>query len=107
MNFTDSARFIGYKLTKPQINLLAKLEAMGVEASDDDLVTVINPVSGNTGAVNGFLAPLIKWVYDTYATYNFAGTMNYHGEPVSIQTFDRVRMLILSLDSEVYSNFID
>ena len=110
MNLTDySTRYpLAKKLTKPQMNLLFKLDDMRVEVGNPGEPRVVqNPVSGYSEALNPFIATLVEWVYDTYATYDFAGGMNYNGTKVAIGTYDRVRMLVLSLDSDVYSNFLD
>ena len=113
MNLTDySTRYpLAKKLTKPQMNLLTKLDAMGVEVGNVTTAYasrfVQNPVTGYTEALNPFIATLVEWVYRTYATYDFSGGMNYKGTKVAIGTYDRVRMIVLSLDSSVYSNFLD
>lgn len=113
MNLTEyitSKPFV--KLSKPQMNLLAKLDAMGVEVvsftGEDRIIT--NPVNGYSEAVNPFIAALVNWVYKTYKNYDGlpgGNGLQFGGTPVAIGTFDRVRMLILSIDSEAYSNFID
>lgn len=110
MNLSDySTRYpLTKKLTKPQANLLFKLDDMGVDVGNpSEPRRVQNPVSGYTEALNPFIATLVEWVYRTYSTYDFSGGMNYKGTKVAIGTYDRVRMLVLSLDSEVYSNFLD
>lgn len=98
----------GKALRKPDLNLVAKLEAMGLTVIDNAIsVYTTNPVSGYSDMVDPFLSALINWVYDTYSTYGEWGTMSYNGTKVAIGTFDRVRYLILSLDHNVHSNFID
>jgi hypothetical protein len=97
----------GKALRKPDLNLVAKLDAMGIFLPEGELVLTENPVTGYTELLNPFLSALIKWTYKTYATYDFSGSMNYKGTKVSIQTYDRTRMLVLSLDSDAYSNFLD
>jgi hypothetical protein len=106
MNLTDYATE-HLSLTKPQMNLLAKLDAMGVNIPDPtNLVLVSNPTSEYTAALNPLVAALINWVYEVYSTYQF-GTMKYGRVKVAIGTFDRVRYLILALDKQAFSDFID
>jgi len=112
MKLTDYATlnentFSGKKLTKPQLNLLAKLDGMGVTVESNLPRVVVNQVSGYSAPLTSFIATLVEWVYETYASYNFSGAMNYRGTPVAIGTFDRVRHLILAVDSRAFSNFID
>jgi len=109
MNLTDYAtRYpLGVKLSKAQTNLLFKLDDMGVQVGNPSEPRLVqNPVSGYSEALNPFVATLVEWVYRTYSTYDFAGGMNYKGA-IHFVTYDRVRMLVLSLDSSVYSNFLD
>ncbi len=111
MNLTEyissqGNKFNGKKLTQSQLNLLAKLDEMGVTVSPDGIAT--NPVSGYQKSINPFIASLVNWVHETYSTYSWTvGTMHYNGNKVAINTFDRVKMLVLSLDDEAYSDFID
>ena len=99
----------GKTFAKPQINLLFQMEDLGVQLFVTDNVICRNPVSGYSEIINPLLARLIEWTYEVYSTYDaFSGQpMNYRGKKVTIQTYDRVRMLVLSLDSNVYSNFLD
>ena len=99
----------GKKLTAPQINLFAKLDEMGVKVTAIPGATqrCTNPVNGFSDEICPPIAALIEWVYEVYSTYGNGGTMSFRGTKVAIGTFDRVRMLILNLDSEAYSNFID
>jgi len=106
MNLTDYIKTSDkFKLTKPQLNLVTKLESMGVTVDPlEDCVT--NPHTCQAGSVDPLIAVLIKWVYSVYATYR-NGKMSYRGIKVTVDNFDRVRMLILSLDKTAYRNFID
>ena len=97
----------GKKLRPADLNLVAKLDAMGIYLPEGELVPTQNQVNGYTELLNPFLSALIKWTYKTYSTYDFSGSMNYKGTKVAIGTYDRVRMLVLSLDGNVYSNFLD
>jgi hypothetical protein len=96
----------GKKLTKPQLNLLGKLDAMGVELTSAQDVLVTNPHNGYSAMLPPFVATLVNWVYEVYSSYNY-GPMTCRGTKVAIQTFDRTRYLILALDSKVFSDFID
>jgi hypothetical protein len=97
----------GKKLTQPQKNLLGKLDAMGVEMSSIGSPRVVtNNNSGYVGLLHPFIAALVEWVYEVYSTYHF-GPMHYRRTSVSIQTFDRVRYLILALDNQAFRDFID
>lgn len=110
MKLIDSANRSGYKLKQPQINLLTKLETdYALEASDLPEVSVRNPLSGYEQNTSPLMAVLIQWVYQTYSTYRFDGTMydRKSGKKVSIKTFDAVRMLVLNLSSKDFSNFLD
>ena len=98
----------GKKLTHPQLNLLTKLDATGAQIDpDNDVGGVTNPTNGYCADVGPFIAALINWVYKTYATYGYDGSMSYRGKRVTIQLFDRTRYLILALDNEAFRNFID
>jgi hypothetical protein len=119
MNLTDLLNNVGNRingttLRKPDLNLVAKLDAMGItlkmgDLQSDGLVFTRNPVSRNTAMLNPFISALINWTFEVYSSYDpMAGDpMNYRGTKVAIGTYDRVRMLVLSLDSEAYSNFLD
>jgi hypothetical protein len=107
MNLTTylSAKPNKFVLTKPQLNLIAKLDDMGVTI-DPSVITVVNPMTGYFANVDPLIVVLINWVYDTYKSYH-NGSMNYRGTKIAIGTFDRVRHLILDLDKESFRNFID
>ena len=94
------------KLTKPQTNLIVKLDEMGLNIRPSD-VLVTNPTNGYTASVDPLIACLINWVYETYRSYGSASGMKFCETKVSVQTFDRVRMLILNLDSKAFRDFID
>ena len=98
----------GKKLTTSQINLFDKLDKMGTGAAVNvEPVIVENPINGVTSALDPFIASLVVWVQETYSTYRIGSPMNYNGHSVSIAIFDRVKYLVLALDSNAYSNFID
>ncbi len=119
MKLTDFAalnnnKVNGNTLRKPDLNLLAKLDAMNVEISDPLPRVVTNHGSGFSGPLHPLIAVLVEWVYEThstydetYSTYGWSGGMSYNGVKVSIGTFDRIRYLILALDKDAFSDFID
>jgi hypothetical protein len=98
----------GKTLRKPDLNLVAKLDKMGVTASATELVLTRNPVSRHAELLNPFLSALVNWTFAVYASYDMdAGSMKYGNTKVAIGTYDRVRMLVLSLDGNVYGSFLD
>jgi len=110
MNLTEYAIAKGYKLSKPDSNLLTKLEndyKVRVGLDDPDPVYAVNPVNGASCAVNPLIWLLHRFVIRTYSTYGSSAGMNYNCKPVSIAIFDRVRYLILKLDKKAYAELID
>jgi hypothetical protein len=110
MNLSDySTRYpLGVKLSKPNLNLLFKLDNMGVEVGNpSEPRRIENPTSGYVGVLNPLVATLVEWVYRVYSTYDRGGAMNYRGTKVAIGTFDRVLYLILTLDKQAFADFID
>jgi hypothetical protein len=98
MNLLTTAVSEGYKLTPPQKNLLLKLEILDVSVDMNETGVATNPISGYSNDVGALLATLIGWVY---------AVSYYQTTTVSVGTFDRVRYLILSLNPQAYSEFID
>jgi hypothetical protein len=102
----------GKALRKPDLNLIAKLDKMraGIEElPEGDLAFTRNPVSGYSGLLDPFISYLIRWTFTVGSTYDpegFGG-MTFGKDKVAIGTYDRVRMLVLSLDNAAYSNFLD
>ena len=117
MNLTTYLNSVGNKingkaLRKPDLNLVAKLDVMNTYLAPDDwategLIPATNPITGYTAMLNPFIAALINWTFKTYSTYDFTGRMSYKGTKVAIGTYDRVRYLVLALDANAYSNFLD
>jgi len=111
MNYNTRTIINGKKLTQPEVNLLTKLEELGMPfITVEPLFPLVlrNPV---TGAQSHSLHPLVyslaKFVLDAYSTYGFSGKMSYRGKPVTIQLFDRAKMLVLKLDPSTYRDLID
>ena len=109
MKILDAAIASGYKLSGPQTNLVNKLSDMGLTAWDSPQDMAVNPVTGYWKMVDPFMAALINWTFKVYASHDpMAGDpMTYNGHKVSVQTWDRVRHLILSLSPDLYRDFID
>ena len=111
MNLTQLAAVKNVTLTKPQANLLVKLDSYGVIVSDyaPDTIQTQNPVTGHTEELPALVSYLVELVYRLTVSYETSPTyqMTFNGHKVAIGTFDRVKMLVLSLNSKAYSNFID
>ena len=107
MKLTDYPVVNGTPLTTPEKNLLAKLDLLGVTVNPAE-TSAVNPCMGNTVEnLHPLVARLSTLVHEIYATYGESGKMNYHGKPVAIGTFDRVKYLVLRLDSRAYSELLD
>ena len=111
MNLTQLATAKNVKLTKPQANLLAKLDSYGVLVSDNvpDMLPTTNPITGYVSELPALVSCLVRLTQKLILSYEQSPTyqMTFNGHKVAIQTYDRVKELILSLDSRAYSNFID
>jgi hypothetical protein len=111
MNLTELATLHGVKLSKPDANLLAKLDSYGIVLSDNPTatLTVTNPISGYSAEVPRLVGCLVNLTYKLMQSYERSPSyqMTFNGHKVAIQTYDRVKMLVLKLDPKVYSNFID
>jgi hypothetical protein len=94
-------------LTNPENNLLAKLtNDYGVLVNDSKTVAV-NPLNGVQVQTTPLVAALIRFVQVAYLSYEMSGKMTYKHKPVSIQTYDRTRYLVLKLDRNAYSEVLD
>lgn len=107
MNLNDYSTVNGKTLTQPEKNLLAKLYNMGVFL-DETITSAENPVTGVVlDNLHPVVARLVKWIYQVYSTYDGEGPMNFRGKTVAINTFDRVKYLVLKLDNKAYSDLVD
>jgi hypothetical protein len=100
----------GKKLRPADLNLIAKLDAMGVGGLISGYpLNVLNPISGFTAALDPFIGALINWTFKVYSSYDpmEGNSMRFNGTKVAIGTYDRVRMLVLSIDSKAFINFLD
>lgn len=107
MNLVTIAEQLGFKLTQPEKNLLTKLEAdysVKVLVTDPATQAMGNRFGGATVMVSNLIAALVNFVYgcDT----GFFG-VSYYGKKVQVPFFDRVRHLVLKLDSKAYYALLD
>ncbi len=93
-------------ITKADIKFL---DEFILEQGDDK--TFINDISGETFTCTGFLAGIIKFVFDIEGILaNTEKLQIYHDKlhkKNSIQKFDRAKNLILKLNNEAYMKLID
>jgi hypothetical protein len=113
LTLSDYAAKIGVKLTKPEINLLAKLEAdYGLSISYDILASaavigktmVINRFSGAAAHTNILFKVLSDFIYDID---NQLLGMTYKGKKVPVSIFDRTRYFCLKIDKAAYYAILD
>lgn len=99
------------KLTKPETNLLNKLaEKYGVNPSGfQDEVELFNRFTGVSVKTTPLVAMLYNFTIDAISSYEMRGDgkMFYNNVPVAIDTYDRVRYLILKLDRKAYYDLVD
>lgn len=113
----DCLTINGKKLTQPQKNLLAKIQkdyGFDIKAADLFCVAAHIPVARQnrvSGVVvdnlNPLVSALVDFVYEAYGNYERVGRMIVNGKEMAIQTFDRVKYLVLALDSRAYNELID
>jgi hypothetical protein len=94
-------------LTKPEQNLLNKLNAEYGLVVNDSLTAAVNPLNGVTVQTTPLVAALIRFTQVAYQSYGLFGKMAFRQKPVSIQTYDRVRYLVLKLDKNAYAQVLD
>ena len=94
-------------LTKPETNLVNKLTNEYGLVVNDSLTIAVNPLSGASVQTTPLVAALIRFTQVAYRSYEVFGKMTFRHKPVSIQTYDRVRYLVLKLDRNAYSEVVD
>jgi hypothetical protein len=94
-------------LTKPENNLLNKLTTEYGLLVNDSLTAAVNPLNGVTVQTTPLVAALIRFTQVAYQSYELFGKMTFRHKPVSIQTYDRVRYLVLKLDKNAYAEVLD
>ena len=107
MKLTDYTTLNGISLTKPESNLLEKLDIKYGLIVNPYETTAINMCSGSKFTVSPLSAALVKFLNEAYRTYALFGTMHFNGNTVAVGTFDRVKYLLMKLDIDTYSNTID
>lgn len=108
MNLSEYLATNSSKLTKPELNLLAKIEAMGWFVNPAPLATV-NRFTGQNRTLEPLVSALTGFVLTCADGYDnmSGGAMSFNGHKVPIALFDRVKYLVLKLDSQAYYDFID
>jgi hypothetical protein len=94
-------------LSKPENNLLNKLTNEYGLLVNDYLTVAVNPLSGARVQTTPLVAALIRFAQAAYISYEVFGSMTFKSKPVTIQTYDRVRYLVLKLDSNAYAEILD
>lgn len=94
----------GKKLSKPQLNLLAKLESFGVTLGENPDKRA-NTFSG----VIHELDPLAVALFDFIIKANGSrfGGLSFNGHKVNVNDWDRARYLFLHLWPDQYYDLID
>jgi len=95
------------KLSTADNNLIAKLAATYNVVPNDSITVAVNPLSGARVQTTALVAAMIRFVQVAYLSYELAGRMTFRNKPVTIQTFDRVRHLVLKLDNNAYAQILD
>lgn len=103
MKLSELTNINGVNLTKPEMNLLAKLETKHGLLLDPSEDRVHNPMTGTDVAVDPAVAALIRFVQATAYGPNFS----YGYNKVAVNDFDRARMLVLKLDNQAYFQILD
>lgn len=96
----------GVKLTKPETNLLNKLEeTYGLKVNDANARNeMFNRFGTGAATVSALVSVLVSFVYGCDTGF---GPVMYNGKKVTISDFDRTRYLVLKLDSKAYSVLLD
>ncbi len=112
MNPAFVAELNGVELKTSEINLLTKLEekyGAGLDCFAQGPVTLANRFTGATVKTTRLVAMLYKFTIESITSYELRGDgkMFFRGKPVAIDTYDRVRYLILKLDKNAYYELVD
>ncbi len=107
MKLTEYTTAKGITLTKPESNLLEQLsEKYGLLVSANETIAR-NSCTGAEFPTNPLSAALVKFLNVAYRNYNLFNKMYFNTTPVTINTYDRVKYLLLKLDKGTYFNTID
>ena len=105
--YKNSDIVLNMNLTKPENNLVAKLTNDYGVVVNEKYTVAVNALNGATVNTSALVAALIKFTQIAYTSYEIYGRMSYKNKPVSIQTYDRVRYLVLKLDNKAYAEVLD
>jgi hypothetical protein len=94
-------------LTKPETNLVNKLTTEYGLLVNDSMTTAVNRLNGVQVQTTPLAAALIRFAQVAYVSYELFGKMYFKQKPVSIQTYDRVRYLVMKLDNQAYMEVLD
>ena len=98
----------GKKLTQPQKNLVnTLLTKYGMRVNGTEPVITRNWLNGASVVTHPLIAAMVEFVYTCQARYERDYKMEYNYKSVAINTFDRVRYLVLALDSNAYGTLLD
>lgn len=113
MNPAFAAELNGVELKQSEVNLLSKLEekygvTLGTVGANGP-VTLRNRFTGVGVETTRLVAMLYMFTIHAISNYERRGDgkMFYNGVPVAIDTYDRVRYLILKLDKKAYYDLVD
>ena len=107
MKLTDYATAHGIALTQPETNLLEHLyEKYDLLVSEIE-TTAVNQFTKQEFPASPISAALVRFLNVAYRNYILYGKMSFASTPVSIDTYDRTKYLLLKLDKETYFNTID
>ena len=107
MKITDYTTANGVALTKPETNLSNQLsEKYGLLVSEIE-TTATNQFTKQEFPASPISAALVRFLNVAYRNYILYGKMSFASTPVSIDTYDRTKHLLLKLDKETYFNTID
>lgn len=111
MNPAFAAELNGVELTKPEINLLVKLEQhYGAKLSNlPGPIALRNRFSGVGVETTRLVAMLYLFTIEAITSYERRGDgkMFVRNVQVPIDTYDRVRYLIAKLDRKAYYDLVD
>lgn len=103
----ELAAMSGKKLTKPENNLLAKLQAdygISVRNQTFDKATVTNRFSGLAVETSFLVEALVNFIYEINTGFQ---PLTYKGKNMPVSIFDRTRYLVLKLDDAAYYSLLD
>lgn len=107
MKITDYTTANGISLTTPETNLSNQLsEKYGLLVSEIE-TTAVNQFTKQEFPASPISAALVRFLNVAYRNYILYGKMSFASTPVTIDTYDRTKYLLLKIDKETYFNTID